>query len=162
MVLRLKWLAVIFLSLGMYWGGQVLAESQKTSSATKEIIFEKKMILINKKKLTVEIAKSDQQHEHGLMFRKKLGLNQGMLFIFDDEQIRNFWMKDTIINLSIGYFDKNKKLIDIQEMKATTSVMEQNLQTYPSASPAMYALEMTEGWFAKNKIKPGSSFEFVK
>ena len=47
-------------------------------------------------------------------------------------------------------------------MKASTSVMELNLPTYPSAGPAMYALEMTEGWFAKNKIKIGSNFEFMK
>ena len=162
MVLRLKWLVVIFLSLVSFARERAFAQSQKPQPSSKEIIFEKKTILINKKKLTVEMAKSDQQHEHGLMFRKKLGLNQGMLFVFNDEQIRNFWMKDTIINLSIGYFDKNKKLVDMQEMKATTSVMEQNLQTYPSANPAMYALEMTEGWFTKNKIKIGSGFEFAK
>ena len=113
-------------------------------------------------KIKVEVAETDAQHEQGLMLRKKLGLNEGMIFVFKDEQIRNFWMKNTIINLSIGYFDKNKKLIDVQEMQATNSMMEQNLPTYPSASPAMFALEMTDGWFKKNKVKIGAQFRFVK
>ncbi len=162
MELHLRWLVATGLSLGIIFVGSAQAQSQKVSQPPKKIVFEKQKIVLGKKKLTVEMAESDVQHEHGLMFRKKLGLNEGMLFIFKDEQIRNFWMKDTIINLSIGYFDKHKKLIDIQEMKATTSIMEQNLSTYPSFGPAMYALEMTEGWFTKNKIKIGSVFAVLR
>lgn len=162
MGLHLKWLVAICFSLGLVASSQVIAQSEKKTLPSDQINFSKKKIILNKKKLTVELAESDQQHEHGLMFRKKLGLNEGMLFLFKDEQVRNFWMKDTIINLSIGYFDKNKTLINVLEMKATTSVMEQNLPTYPSSGPAMYALEMTGGWFTKNKIQPGVVFTFVK
>jgi hypothetical protein len=126
-----------------------------------EVKFEKEKIKLGGKTLTVEMARTPLQHEHGLMFRKSLGENDGMLFVFQDEETRYFWMKNTIIDLSIGYFDKEKSLTDIQEMTAT-SLMETRPPSYPSAKPAMYALEMNKGWFAKNKIKVGQKFEFVK
>lgn len=158
MELRLKWLAAFCLNLFLS-----LALHAQSAMPEKPVKFDqKKITLSTKKTITVEMAETDQQHEYGLMLRKSLPKDHGMLFIFKDEDIRNFWMKNTIINLSIGYYDKNKKLIDIQEMKAVTSIMQENLPTYPSAAPAMYALEMPETWFSKNKIKLGSSFQFAK
>ncbi len=133
-----------------------------TATAKENISFTKKSISLAGKKIKVEIAETDQQHEHGLMFREKLPTNEGMLFVFKDLQIRSFWMKNTIIDLSIGYFDENKKLIDTQEMKATKSLMQQDLPAYPSKSPAMYALEMSQGWFKKNKVSVGAVFSFIK
>ena len=103
-----------------------------------------------------EIADDSDLREHGLMFREKLADNTGMLFIFENEQPLNFWMKNTLIPLSIGFFSKAKKLIDIQEM--VPAVMgDQDPQHYPSSGPAMYALEMPKGWFARNKIARGAT-----
>jgi uncharacterized membrane protein (UPF0127 family) len=124
-----------------------------------EVAFEKEKITLNGKTITVEIAESPAQHERGLMYRKSLPENAGMLFIFSNEERQYFWMKNTYIDLSIGYCDKEKRLDDIQEMKAT-SVMETRPPSYPSAKPAMYALEMQKGWFAKNKLKIGQKFQF--
>lgn len=152
MVSHLKWLIVFWLSF----------TSSAFAKDAEKITFEKQKITIAGKVITVEIAESEQQHERGLMLRKSLSKDHGMLFVFKDEQPRSFWMKNTIINLSIGYFDHEKKLIDIQEMKAVASVLETNPPPYPSAFPAMYALEMTEGWFKKNKVGLGSVFKFNK
>ena len=117
--------------------------------------FEKRKIQVGKKTVTVEIADNADLREHGLMFRDKLAENTGMLFIFDSEQSLNFWMKNTLIPLSIGFFDENKKLIDIQEM--VPAVMgDQDPKHYPSSGPAMYALEMPKGWFEHNKISRGT------
>lgn len=133
---------------------------------SEKIEFKKKMIVITQgkvqTKIQAEMAESEAQHEYGLMFRKELGPKEGMLFVFKDELIRSFWMKNTIINLSIGYFNKNKKLIDIQEMKAVTSVLQTDIPTYPSESPAQYALEMPEGWFKKNSIKVGAQLKIIE
>jgi uncharacterized membrane protein (UPF0127 family) len=107
----------------------------------------------------VEIAETPEQHERGLMFRDKLGKDDGMLFIFDNEQTRFFWMKNTMIDLSIGYFDGSGALVDIQEMKSGKGIPETALTTYPSAKPAKYALEMNPGWFQKNKIKMGTKLK---
>ena len=152
MVLHLKWHIVFWLSFS----------SVVFAAGLEKLTFEKQKITVAGKVITVEIAESEQQHERGLMLRKSLSKDHGMLFIFKDDQPRSFWMKNTIINLSIGYFNHDKKLIDIQEMKAVASVMEMNPPPYPSASPAMYALEMSEGWFKKNKIELGSTFKFNK
>lgn len=160
MVSRLKWLAAFCLSLVIT--NHVMAQPVAVPEP-KKVSFETKRITLNgKKTITVEIAETDAQHEYGLMLRTKLPKDHGMLFVFKDEEIRTFWMKNTLINLSIGYFDKNKKLIDIQEMAAVKTVMQENLPTYPSRLPAMYALEMAEGWFGKNKINQGTTFDFAK
>lgn len=127
----------------------------------RRIHFEKTKIKVKDKVINVEIAQSDEQLERGLMFRSSLPKNQGMLFIFDQERILSFWMKNTLIDLSIAYFDKNKKIVDIQEMKATSS-LDLQIPSYPSKSPARYALEMNAGWFANNKIKVGDVFEFIE
>jgi uncharacterized membrane protein (UPF0127 family) len=159
MGLRLKWLAAFCLSLII--GANICVAANETISKA-VIKFEIKKIQLAKKTLTVEVAESEPQHEYGLMFRQSLKKDHGMIFVFKDEDIRNFWMKDTIINLSIGYFDKNKTLIDIQEMAAVKPPMKVELPIYPSKKPAMYALEMSENWFKDNKISLGTTFKFVK
>lgn len=144
MVSHLNWLNALILSL--IFSVQVFA--------TDEVKFTKQKIQIGSKKITVEIANTPQQQQRGLMYREKMAADAGMLFIFDQEQPLNFWMKNTYINLSIAYIDKNKKIIDIQDMKATSAIDTQ-WSTYPSAKPGMYALEMNQGWFTKNRIKIG-------
>lgn len=126
-----------------------------------KISFEKKQIQMGSKKINVEVATSPRQHERGLMFRKKLSRNEGMMFVFERPRILQFWMKNTYIDLDIGYFTANKELIDIIPMNAY-SVMTKLPETYPSSSPAQYALEMNQGWFKKNNIKVGEHFLWVK
>lgn len=88
-----------------------------------------------------------------------MGEDEGMLFIFKNTETRFFWMKNTLIDLSIGYFDAEMKLIDIKEMKSGKGVPDSALPSYASAQPAKYALEMNAGWFDKNKIKLGSKLK---
>ncbi|MBV2168102.1 MAG: DUF192 domain-containing protein [Bdellovibrio sp.] len=122
--------------------------------------FKTRKIKLGPKTLVVEIAETPAQHERGLMFRESLGPDEGMLFIFKNEETRFFWMKNTLIDLSIGYFDKSGTLVDIQEMKSGKGIPEPQLASYPSAKPAKYALEMNKGWFDKNRIKIGSRLKF--
>lgn len=112
--------------------------------------------------LTVELAETTQQQGLGLMFRKKMPEDKGMLFIFPDTQMRSFWMKNTFLALSIGFFDQEKKLIDIQDMSPAKSEMQTDFPTYQSTAPAKYALEVNQGWFTKHKIKVGDRFELIK
>lgn len=124
-----------------------------------EIKFEKTQIKIAGKQITVELAKTPAQQQQGLMFRTALNKDEGMLFVFSNEDYRAFWMRNTFIDLSIGYFDKNRVLKEIYDMKATTS-LDLHFPTYPSQSKAQYALEMTKGWFKKNKVKIGDKFDW--
>ncbi len=118
--------------------------------------FTKQKITIGAKSFEVEVASTPDQHERGLMFRQSLKNDEGMLFIFEEEAPRSFWMKNTLIDLSIGYFNKKGILIDIQEMKTGKGIPDLQLPSYPSAGPAMYALEMRKGWFDEHKIKLGT------
>jgi len=104
--------------------------------------------------LRVELALDESERQRGLMYRKSLEKNTGMLFVFSREQYLNFWMKNTYVPLSIAYIDSGGTIGDIQDMAPLdTSV------TYPSKSPARYALEVNRGWFAANGIAPGCRIE---
>lgn len=125
--------------------------------------FEVKKIKLGSKVISVEIADSEETRRYGLMNRTSLPPDSGMLFIFDVEQPLSFWMKNTLIPLSIGYFNSEKKLVDIQDMQPEPSmILDQNLKNYESKKPAKYALEMPLGWFARNKVQVGATFEFQK
>ncbi len=154
MVLRLKWLVVSFCFVQTHAFAVQKNEQQKSPE------FKKEYVQLGPKKILVEIAETNQQLEFGLMHRSSLKENQGMLFIFKNEQILSFWMKNTFIDLSIGYFDEKKTLNEVIEMKST-SLLQTELTSYPSRKLAMYALEMNKGWFDKNKIKLKTKFKFL-
>ncbi|MFN7729033.1 MAG: DUF192 domain-containing protein [Bdellovibrio sp.] len=121
----------------------------------KIVMFKTQKIEVANVPLLVEVADTPQRLARGLMFRTSLGEGKGMLFIFENEEIRGFWMKNTFVPLSIGFFDRNKKLLEIQDMEPVKSEMELNPPSYTSNAPAMYALEVPRGWFQKHKIKIG-------
>lgn len=109
-------------------------------------------------KITVAVAATPQARALGLMRIQKLPTDEGMLFEFEDSQILSFWMKNTVIDLSIGFFNENKVLINSLEMKAVPKSLESDSEypIYKSLKPAKYALEMDKGWFTSHKIKPGA------
>jgi uncharacterized membrane protein (UPF0127 family) len=136
-----------------------LANGQSPLDPKVKVDFKKEKITLNGKTLSVEIADNELKRERGLMFRTELKPDQGMLFIFDDVQVRGFWMMNTLIPLSIGFFDEDRKLVKALEMEPAV-MGEKNPPTYSSEKPAKYALEMSKDWMIKNKIKPGAEFKF--
>jgi uncharacterized protein len=143
----------LFATLG--WG-QVHEQTEKVRPK-----FKKKTITVGTKTVTVEIADNDEKRAYGLMFVKKMAKDTGMLFVFDQPEMQSFWMKNTLIPLAIGYFDQDKKLVDVLEMEPA-SMLEKHLKTYPSTAPAKYALEMNKGWYKENKIKEGAVLKISK
>ncbi len=117
------------------------------------------LIIINQRgervPLSVEIAQNEFRRRKGLMFRKRLPINEGMLFVFETEQRLNFWMRNTYIPLSIAYIDGCGVVREILEMSPLD-----DSKTYPSKYPAKYALEVNMGWFASRGITPGSRIIF--
>ena len=105
--------------------------------------------------LNVEVAKNPPEREKGLMFRNSLGEYDGMLFVFDEEEYLNFWMKNTFIPLDIAYISKKGIINEIYYM-APVDIS----KIYNSKNRAMYALEVNAGWFEKHKIKIGSKIDF--
>ncbi len=123
-------------------------------------LYEKAKFKIGKKAFTAHVADDDNRRAQGLMYIDKMPPDQGMLFVFEREEIQGFWMKNTLIPLAIGFFNKDGVLVDVQEM-TPSSLMDPRPPTYQSRSPALYALEMNAGWFEKNGIKNGSRLELA-
>jgi hypothetical protein len=101
------------------------------------------------KKIKVEVVRTEQEKAKGLMFREKLGKEDGMIFVYGKEEYLSFWMKNTRIPLSIAFLDRKGKIVDIQDMFPFS------LQTHVSAFPAQYALEVNQGWFKQKGISIG-------
>lgn len=135
-----------------------------TSMSTAAIpLFSRTKLKVGHKIISVEIADTPEKLSYGLMHRKSLGENEGMLFIFPQEQPLSFWMKNTYIDLSIAFFSKEKVLLEVKEMMAAKSELQSHFETYQSTRPAQYALEMRRGWFTRNNIKVGNKLElFIK
>jgi len=117
---------------------------------------EKIPIYIKGKEIWVELAQTPEQRAKGLMWREKLGNNEGMLFIFEAEGYHSFWMKNTYIALSIAFIDKEGKIVEIREMEPLST------ESHSPPKPILYALEMKRGWFFKNGIKKGDIVRFSK
>ena len=105
---------------------------------------------IDKHALKVEVAENDAQRARGLMFREKLGRNDGMLFIFEEPAYQSMWMKNTPLPLSVAFLDRDGVILNIRDMEPRT------LDTHTSAGPAVYAIETNKGWFAERGIKAGA------
>ena len=99
--------------------------------------------------VNVEIATTSAGLEKGLMNRTAMGEDHGMLFVFPVEQQLSFWMKDTLIPLSVAFIDSNGRIVDIQDMEP------QDLTNHNSVEPAKYALEVNQGFFEKRGVKAG-------
>ncbi len=106
--------------------------------------------------LTAEVAATDPQRAQGLMHRRMLPENRGMLFVFPYTAPQSFWMMNTYVPLSIAFLDENGTIVNIADMKPLTT------DSHRSTKPARYALEMNLGWFARRGIKPGAKVEGLK
>jgi uncharacterized membrane protein (UPF0127 family) len=104
-------------------------------------------------RIFVEVPDDREEFARGLMFRKHLPWNSGMLFAFDDEEPRRFWMKNTLIPLDMIFVDSSSKIIDIKEN--VPPCKQEECPTYPSKEPAQYVLEVNAGFVQENGVKIG-------
>jgi uncharacterized membrane protein (UPF0127 family) len=112
-------------------------------------------VRINGAVVQAELAATSTQRSQGLMGRTSVPDTAGMLFLFAQDQVLDFWMKDTPIDLSIAFIDADRRIINIEPMTAN------DLSSITSARPARYALEVRRGWFADRGIAAGALVEFT-
>jgi uncharacterized membrane protein (UPF0127 family) len=112
-------------------------------------------VTINDIEFYVELADDDNERAMGLMYRKEMSDEEGMLFIFPNSQYRAFWMKNTLIPLDILYFDQNRKLININENTPPCKNTTTRCPNYPSEKPAKYVLEINAGLSKKHGFRTG-------
>jgi uncharacterized protein len=97
-----------------------------------------------------EVASTFETRATGLMFRRSLAANEGMLFVFPDVEVQCMWMKNTLVPLSVAFIDAGGTIVSISEMKPQTET------SHCAAAPVKYALEMNRGWFAAKGLKAGA------
>ncbi len=105
--------------------------------------------------VAIEMALTDEEKEYGMMFRKSIPKNTGMLFIMESERIQSFWMRNTYVPLDIIYINKNKEIVSIQAN--ATPLSERSL---PSEAPAYYVLELAGNYCLENGIENGDLIQF--
>ena len=106
--------------------------------------------------LHVEVADTAEERGKGLMARDNLPEDQGMLFVFEAEGQYGFWMKDTLIPLSIAFIEGEGVVIDIQDMQPRDETI------HKPDEPYLYAVETNQGWFARNGIEPRAQVRLAR
>jgi uncharacterized membrane protein (UPF0127 family) len=99
--------------------------------------------------IKAEVAVTAQQQMTGMMFRREMPGNEGMLFVNEGAGLRCFWMKNTLVPLTIAFIEDDGSIVNLADMNPLDE------RSHCSAKPVRYALEMPQGWFAKRGIKAG-------
>ena len=99
--------------------------------------------------IRAQVAATPEQRATGLMHRREMAQHEGMLFVFEQPSVQCFWMKNTLLPLSIAFVADDGTVVNIHEMKPQT------LDSHCSDKPVRYVLEMNQGWFAKRGVKTG-------
>lgn len=115
---------------------------------------DKRVITLGGIDVEVEIADDSESRRTGLMNRKSMPEDAGMLFIFESDQKLSFWMKNTLIPLSIAYISAEGEIMEIYDMKP------ESLRPVESINSVRYALEMNQGWFSRKGIDVGDYMHF--
>lgn len=142
-------LVLFFVAIGSGCIGQQKFETTKVTISTEKSNIE----------IYAEIADNPVKRTMGLMNRSSLADNAGMLFVFDNEEARAFWMKDTLIPLDILFIDSQMNIVDIQTMQPCKAIM---CPRYTSSAPAKYALEVNAGFAEKNGVRVGNKISWNK
>ncbi|HEX5684264.1 MAG TPA: DUF192 domain-containing protein [Ideonella sp.] len=100
--------------------------------------------------IVAQVAKTNEQRQIGLMFRKEMATHEGMIFVFEEPATQCFWMRNTLIPLSAAFVADDGSIVNIEDMKP------QSDQSHCSTKPVRYVLEMNVGWFAKRGLKAGA------
>ena len=107
-------------------------------------------------RIQAEVAATDASRSRGLMFRKELAPNHGMLFVFEQANVQCFWMRNTLLPLSIAFMLDDGTITNIADMAPMTE------NSHCSTAPVRYTLEMEQGWFAKRGITAGKKITGIQ
>lgn len=121
---------------------------------------QKARICFKKHCFEVEIAQTDRERKQGLMFRKKLAQDKGMLFIFEQEKEHSFWLKNTLIPLDIIWLDENQRVVFIEKNALPCPAQEEKCQSIKPNKKAKYVLEINAGLAEKINLQTGDKLSF--
>jgi len=136
--------ALGFVAMGLGGSSAVFAQD------TPQIDLQRTTLTAGMYKITAQVAMTPQQRQTGLMFRKDMPQQEGMIFIFEEPSQQCFWMKNTLLPLTAAFVADDGTIVNLADMKPQTT------DSHCSTQPVRYVLEMNQGWFAKKGIKAGA------
>ncbi|MBX6319479.1 DUF192 domain-containing protein [Pigmentiphaga sp.] len=137
------------------WAGAAVAALSLAGAVTAQATLPQQTLRAGMHLIRAEVASTPKTRETGLMFRERLGPNQGMLFIFDRPGIQCMWMRNTLIPLSVAFIADDGVIANIEDMEPKTET------SHCAVQPVRYALEMEQGWFAKRGLKAGTRIDGI-
>ena len=149
----MKRISVLICAAILFCSVLVYGQDDETLNPDRRRVLPTMTLTLQGHKVTAEIAAGDSDRRYGLMWRKSMEQNHGMLFIFDTEQNASFWMKNTLIPLDLAYIDASGKVTQIETMAVYKKGDPK--KHYNSKTKIKYALELNAGWFEKKGIGPG-------
>lgn len=160
-------LSLLVVTAGCADGGNATAEARSVSpggSASAEASSARRApmpppghawVIFGADTVVAEVAATPEERAEGLMYRDEVPDGTGMLFVFEDSQPRAFWMANTYVPLDVAYMDPSFRIVDIIAMEPLVT------DSYPSDAPAMFALEVRQGWFEEQGIGIGARADIV-
>jgi uncharacterized protein len=138
------------------------ASNTATPTKKSEMRGLKRKLKIDTATVWVEIADRDDTRARGLMERREMPNDEGMLFVFAQPDKQSFWMKNTYLPLDIAYVDEQLQITDIHQMKPMggSTEADDKLPRYESTKAVPYAIELNQGWFKKKGIVVGAKVKF--
>lgn len=111
-------------------------------------------------RLSVEVARTPQQQQIGMMFRRRVPLNTGMLFVFDQSGPQTFWMKNTLVSLDLIFISADRRITSIAAAVPPTRVDTPEQDIPRRSGVGKYVLEVAAGFAAQHRLKPGDRLRF--
>jgi len=147
---RFSVVTAIFLTLAVFFSQNACAADKGQSELPRVLvsITTKTGAVVT---VNAEAARSASQKQTGLMWRKHLAPGDGMIFIYERDEVMRFYMKNTLIPLSIAYIASDGRIVDILDMAP------RSLRTVSSSRAVRYALEVPQGWFASAGVSVGDT-----
>ncbi len=133
----------------------VLALTALTASASAQQPMPATELTVGMYRIEAEVAATQPNRELGLMHRKSMAAQHGMLFVFDRAARHCMWMRNTLLPLSVAFLDDQARIINVEEMQPQTD------DNHCAAAPARFALEMNAGWFKTRGFGPGATISGI-
>ncbi len=141
--------ARIFLALSLLANFLLLPTGSAWAQGEPQMNLQRVQIAAGMYKIDAQVAAAPIEREVGLMFRKEMPQQEGMLFVFEQAAPQCFWMKNTILPLTAAFVADDGRIVNLADMAPQTT------NSHCSSEPVRFVLEMNQGWFAKKNIKKG-------
>ena len=128
-------------------------DTKSDASRREPQLYDTVVFRMGEAEVTAEVVFDDTTRKRGLMYRKQMPESRGMLFIFPDKSRRSFYMKNTLIDLSIAYVSDDGRILQIRNMRAKDE------SSIRSNHEVRFALEVNKGWFGRNGVQVGDRIE---